>query len=742
MYYNEVKIGALLHDIGKLYQKAGKGEVVGGIEIKGAHPIISEKFIERFRNKFIAAGLDVDAIKEIVLRHHDADIAEAKPKYKHLCKLVSRADTISSYERAIRANEENEWEENKQHNNYETVPLTSIFSLMAQEKKVNIPAGYYNKAVIKASELCTVNSTANNKKFIERFSEMFDKVEETDANKLCSKIKALLEMFAWCYPSDSLREIPDVSLYDHLKTTSAIASIVYLELTSDDKYKKGMRASAKEAGQEFVAERVKDTECMALIKIGARNADKFIISANNGDNKADGVKHLARNQSHIKKSLLSLIRRVVKCENGCILGTINIINNDDTEYTLLVNRRDKERIFNTVKKHSVELAKSTGLKSYFDIAYVELGQKDLYAQCTHRVIQELNRVYNSKLSDGKEYNNDYLGLSAILTNEHCKWVSSAELFGGIGLTTADSELEEEITDKEFEAVQEFNKSTSGKTMALVKLGITNTNEIMQSLFKVDNAVLDKLTREYVKEQTLLKQLGSETTEIVESDYSGEVYEYGSISRVSSAVLSLQRAIKYNPKEIQDTMYIVRKANDIVFVTSLDTVFSIIKEHTSFINKSTLGVAKVAVVMKTFKQSDDMEKVYNKVVQEYNSNKVDSESFMYNAISLTEKDFEQVELMISMVRASTTLNKSIVYSLMEYCSMYRDYVDNGNVASLMCIPRFFCKKTKNFTEKTITDNLNKFVTSEFTKAINGEEVSKLLYSLSSIIKDAISLDIRG
>jgi CRISPR-associated protein Csm1 len=47
-----------------------------------------------------------------------------------------------------------------------------------------------------------------------------------------NKCLAILEKFTWCIPSDTRETIPDVSLYDHLKTTAAIAACL---LASTDK---------------------------------------------------------------------------------------------------------------------------------------------------------------------------------------------------------------------------------------------------------------------------------------------------------------------------------------------------------------------------------------------------------------------------------------------------------------------------------------------------------------------------
>ncbi len=46
-------------------------------------------------------------------------------------------------------------------------------------------------------------------------------------NNLFNSLKSLLEKYTWCIPSATIKTVPDVSLFDHLVTTSAIATALF-----------------------------------------------------------------------------------------------------------------------------------------------------------------------------------------------------------------------------------------------------------------------------------------------------------------------------------------------------------------------------------------------------------------------------------------------------------------------------------------------------------------------------------
>ena len=58
-------------------------------------------------------------------------------------------------------------------------------------------------------------------------TEAFKNIAQPDFNVVFSNIMLLLQRYAWCIPSNTQEATPDISLFDHLKTTCAIATCLY-----------------------------------------------------------------------------------------------------------------------------------------------------------------------------------------------------------------------------------------------------------------------------------------------------------------------------------------------------------------------------------------------------------------------------------------------------------------------------------------------------------------------------------
>lgn len=79
------------------------------------------------------------------------------------------------------------------------------------------------------------NDPENKAVFIQKFIREFNMLRRqniSDFNTLYTIVSTLLLKYTWCVPSSFKDKLPDVSLYDHLKTTSAIAACLYQYHTS------------------------------------------------------------------------------------------------------------------------------------------------------------------------------------------------------------------------------------------------------------------------------------------------------------------------------------------------------------------------------------------------------------------------------------------------------------------------------------------------------------------------------
>jgi len=229
--YNTVVMAGLLHDIGKFFQRLWKERM--------KHPLASKKFIESPKMSRIlqkeGLDIDIDLLKLLVQRHHEY-LGPKKPKellvqeiedplQRALAYIVSEADNFSSSERDIE--EERDWEFYKKYRIY------SLFSL------INIKTGVKDDKYYQLQEFSPGNIFPIDKQALDRKKYDYEKLEE----KLQEELKAfepgnfselfnglwnIFRKYLWAVPSDTWRKRSDISLFDHLSTTSAIAASLYL----------------------------------------------------------------------------------------------------------------------------------------------------------------------------------------------------------------------------------------------------------------------------------------------------------------------------------------------------------------------------------------------------------------------------------------------------------------------------------------------------------------------------------
>ena len=257
--YQTVVLSGLLHDIGKLLQRGS----FGAIDIKGKHPAISANFITAFSDVF-SPTCDVSLLRTLVQKHHenpsfepDLNVSSITDEHiRTLASLVSMADNLSSSERG---------EHTKTYQDYKETPLASVLERVNRMESETPEVRFHSGRVGTPEKLLATfpskiqvydkgELTQLIKDFGEDFQSLFKSgksiVNNNDYDCLLTHLYTILAKYTWCLPADTQEVFPDVSLFDHLRTTAAITSCLYLyHSTNDSLNEKSVR---KEDSQRFL----------------------------------------------------------------------------------------------------------------------------------------------------------------------------------------------------------------------------------------------------------------------------------------------------------------------------------------------------------------------------------------------------------------------------------------------------------------------------------------------------------
>lgn len=232
--YQSVILAALLHDVGKLLHR-GDNEY----KYNDGHESASAKFIEKFSTRPANDDLyDIDLVR-LIVRHHKPKIpkrdtlsdeyfnGKSEEEKKRIWKLISLVRHADSYSCAERDRELT--------GPHRTLPLDSIFSNVNLDiKEPQKKKGKYRLIPLAPLTGFPAPIDALTEKEIKDLIKGFEK-NIPDFSRLDSFDNVLnawlniLEEYMWAVPSDTRYEegMSDVSLYDHLRSSAAIAACLY-----------------------------------------------------------------------------------------------------------------------------------------------------------------------------------------------------------------------------------------------------------------------------------------------------------------------------------------------------------------------------------------------------------------------------------------------------------------------------------------------------------------------------------
>lgn len=211
--YHAIILGALLHDIGKFVQRAQSNPMSQDHSHWGEEWFqnnLAEKLTSIFSEK------EKQIIRSGIGNHHEHE------------KYISLADAISAGMDRIAINDEEKGDPF-------TDRLISIFSQVSVSEKPKVEK--YNRFIPlgkdQLKETLPIDDKKCSSKDYAQLLEGFEKEIKTADFKNLSPQNVIdylyfqLWRYCWCIPSATYKIEPDVPLFDHLKTTAAIAGCLY-----------------------------------------------------------------------------------------------------------------------------------------------------------------------------------------------------------------------------------------------------------------------------------------------------------------------------------------------------------------------------------------------------------------------------------------------------------------------------------------------------------------------------------
>lgn len=232
--YQTVILAALLHDIGKFLQRI-KGIKEKYLDIK--HPDLGADFVSwtgvfakensafqswrKFSQTISKDWVDKDKLDKSIRKHHSG--------FQQWGWIVHKSDSYSTKER---------FQEGEDVTTYppkgRLVPLQPVFtSVNLGENKIKELFGYSPTVLdtfksFPVPDKKKLDDDESNTVFMQFIEELTGiDIGNSTFEKYYNTLHSIFEKYLWCLPCHTYQKIADVSIFDHLKSASAIAACLY-----------------------------------------------------------------------------------------------------------------------------------------------------------------------------------------------------------------------------------------------------------------------------------------------------------------------------------------------------------------------------------------------------------------------------------------------------------------------------------------------------------------------------------
>jgi len=374
-----IQIGALLHDIGKIVRRAGKGG-------KNRHSKAGSDYLE---NRELLDKEKYREVYDMIKYHHNEEIDEKMKENEKLdddslAYIIYEADNIASGVDRVKYDDEISDEGKKiKVTGIEGLPLNSIFNrLNVQKNKIekNFGSLRNDRRNFNIPKEKKEKNKIENTEYLNVLEQLRDDLEEMKQKNILTpeKLNSVLEESCIYFPSSSYVDYPDVPYYDHVKLTAAVAVCMYIydkekENNRDYKNKYFKKSQKKERGKtKFLFVSGEFT--------GIQNFIYTIISKM-------AMKSLRGRSFYLELFIEHIIDEILEALN---LSRVNLIYSAGSQfYMLLPNIPKTIEILENYKKIVNDfLLKELGTSVYYEISYTETSAEELGNKLSENIKKE------------------------------------------------------------------------------------------------------------------------------------------------------------------------------------------------------------------------------------------------------------------------------------------------------------------------------------------------------------------
>ncbi|OUQ07730.1 type III-A CRISPR-associated protein Cas10/Csm1 [Erysipelatoclostridium sp. An15] len=469
----DVAYGALLHDIGKFYQRTYEKSDLSKRELETTryhkngnyYSYLHSGYTSRFLNKYLEMN---NEFEKLTSEHHHIDESE------HFLNIIKKADQIAS---AIdRQDELKDNEAENKKGSFITARLYSVLSEVHFGKEKN------DNSIFSLSTRDQMNTPDANfvrkslKESVDEYKTLFDEfADEIEKNIYLKKrvnfiaynyMYNLLNKYLVTVPASTYGGVKSaVSLFDHLKISSAIASCLYDETC----YEK---------------------EMFYMLEIDVSGIQSFIYQVVEGSGTKPGLSKALRGRSILVGLITNAISYAFLNEFGLTVSNILFNTGGGSMILLPYNQSIEKRVMDLSKKIRKSLFDFFQADITFVNAMLPVNKKELETFQTDKAIELKSLLGRNKMRkyqdiiDGADFFFDKIDFNSKCNT--CGRVSKSEQCFICKMVEKISQIY--TKNESFGIVYDFNKTIDIKNIETLDLGFVQLLFINDKSYLIDDEI--------------------------------------------------------------------------------------------------------------------------------------------------------------------------------------------------------------------------------------------------------------